>query len=40
MRSMDGLKQNTYGTMNTAIASLEALKAVFIGFDFAMADPA
>ena len=40
IRSSAGLKQNTYGTMKTAIARREALKAVFIGLDFAIAEPA
>ena len=39
-RSIAGFRQKMYGQMKAAIASLEALNAVFIGGDFAIAEPA
>ena len=38
--SNEGLRANMYGTINAAIASRVALKAVFIGGAFAIALPA
>ena len=40
MSSIAGLRQKMYGTMNAPIASFVALMPVFIGFDFAIAEPA
>ena len=34
------IRQKMYGTMNAPIASFVALMPVFIGFDFAIAEPA
>ena len=38
--SIAGLKAKIYGTMKAAIARREAFKAVFMGLDLAMAEPA
>ena len=35
-----GLNAKIYGTMNAAIARRDAFNAVYIGLDFAIADPA
>ena len=40
INNIAGLKQKMNGTMKAAIASLDALKAVFIGLLLAMALPA
>ena len=40
MNSIAGLKAKIYGTMKAAIARREAFKAVFMGLDLAMAEPA
>ena len=40
MSSIAGFRQKMYGTMNAPIASFVALMPVFIGFDFAIAEPA
>ena len=39
-KSIAGLRQKIYGTMNSAISSYVAVMPVFMGLDFAMAEPA
>ena len=40
INNIAGLNAKIYGTMNAAIARRDAFNAVFIGLDFAIADPA
>ena len=40
MNSIDGLKANTYGMINAAMASLVAITPVFMGLPLDIAEPA